>query len=73
MFGGHDNGFLGVGHTWDSILIGTGYSYGSSGPVVSVPFDSKDMNRYVHYCITYNNTVLKAYKNSNLIGQKTGL
>lgn len=58
--------------------------YGNAGPVdslywtvsksaiVTAPFLPSDRNRFVFYGLVYENGVLKAYKDNQLVGQATG-
>jgi hypothetical protein len=53
---------LGIGHFNDSIVFRVGAG------LVSIPFDNKDRNRWVHYALTFQGGRLRAYKDGRLVG-----
>jgi pimeloyl-ACP methyl ester carboxylesterase len=58
IYFGDNNGSVGISHFVDNIYFGNG-QYGAS-----IPFQSTDRNKFVHYCLSHANGELKAYKNS---------
>ncbi|MFC1497653.1 LamG domain-containing protein [Verrucomicrobiota bacterium] len=49
------------------------FRIGSPENCLSVPWEDKDLNRYVFYCMTYKNGIMKAYKDGTLKGEKQGV
>ena len=68
-FGDHTDGFLYIAHFFDNLQFGFGVLY--DGSLIRISFDAtSDKGRYVFYCMTYANRVLKAYKDGVLIGSR---
>jgi hypothetical protein len=57
---------LGISHFNESIVYRVG------GAIVSVPFDKADLNRWVHYTLTFQAGRLRAYKDGRPVGEKEG-
>ena len=65
-FGDHQDGMLVIGHLFESLVISSGRTFQGGG--VQVAYDSNDNNKFIHYCLTYKNTHLRAFKNGKLLG-----
>jgi hypothetical protein len=69
-FGDHHNGWLGIAHFLNEINFSVGSRLDNSPTPIALSFDNSDLNKDVLYCATYSHSVMKAYKNANLIGEK---
>ncbi len=65
-FGDHTGGMLTIAHFSNSLYFGV--SEGSGAPSLILPYQSSDNNRFVHYCLVYNNGIVKGYKDQALQG-----
>jgi len=65
FFGDHNAGWLGLSRFSNGPVV---FKVGTKG--ISVPFEPGDVKKFVHYCLTYDQGTLKAYKNGELKGSQ---
>jgi hypothetical protein len=75
FYGDHDLGWLGIANiratTYDSTTIkfSVGADINNIVPL-SYPYNYKDTNNWINYCLVYSKGVIKAYVDGKLIGSK---
>ena len=65
-YGDHTSGHIGISHLYSNVE----FSVGDAN--ISMPFDDDYLNSWINYCITFDNGILKAFKDGVFLDSDTG-